>query len=1021
MNFVPLNIKTGYTFLKSGIRIKDLIARSKELGYDAIAIADFGVLYGFPELDKYAQKSGIKPFFGAKFRVGDFAIALYVKSEEGYANLCFLSTHFESGKEIDVNILKAHSKGLISVVDTLGSPAFMTIDQELFEVKLSTIGSLFDDFYIGLNGNTYEEVAKFKLIEEFSKSYSFSTIAFPSVSYVKKDDAIVLKLLESIEKQASFNPKEFTPDKEEHLKSIEELKRVYSDEEIEKTSDLVSTIDFQFAKKRGKLLRFSKDEDSSQLLKEKILEGLKKRGILLEDDERYRDRLNYEFLTIVKMGYADYFLIVQDYVNYAKSVEITTGPGRGSAAGSLVSYLLGITEVDPLKYNLLFERFLNPQRKSMPDIDIDFSDLRRNEIFSYIKNRYGKERCARVIAYQTFGTKQSLRDVTKAIGYPNKIADEICKTIPNYNTVNYNLDSAYQNFKAFRDKIESTPDFETIYQYAKLIEELPRQKGLHAAGIIIDDNPLIEEIPLTYEEDGEAVTQYEKDFLEDQGFLKMDILGLTNLSTIERCLTIIAKTTGKTIAPKDIPYDTREIFPLIEKGRTMGLFQLDTSAALNAISYIKPNCFEDIVATISLDRPGPMQQIPSYSRRKHGLEKVTYPDKSLIPYLKDTYGIMIYQEQIMQICRGFAGFTFAEADTFRRAISKKNKAELEAQRANFYAGAKKMGHDDKTIGTIFDLILKFASYGFNKSHAVCYAIIACQEAYLKANFPAQFYMAILDQQYGSNDIKFNKYANEIRQSGVEIELPSVNKSTLNFELDGKKLLMPLIGINNLPRKVVYNILDERDRNGPYNSFIDFVIRLSQGDDKITENQLQKLIDAGCFDELTSNRKSLKLSTPSALQFATSTVYKQGELFNNYGLKFELINTEDDPKERIEYELEAVGIMLSDNPLNHIPPSVLEGKRLISIDQIEKGKYADCIGIIRSIKTTQVKHGKDAGKPMAFVTIYDESGEVDCVLFPSDYAKYGPTIKANDLVMVSGKVDERNQSLNLNVFKMERIE
>ena len=1005
--FVPLHIYSGYNFLKSSILIDKLLLTAKNLNYQTLGISDYQVMHAFPEFYYGCKKQNINPILGIEIKIDNNFYSLFLKDEVGYQNLCYLSTNSLKQENFSFEEIKDKLKGLKCVFKTANKLFLDKIDDNTFKI-LKNISTYFDEFYLGLEIYNNEDTLKANLIRSFASSYNFKIIAYPEVRYCKKEEAISLKILDAINKQTSFDFNENPAKPYYFLKNQKELEEFYTDEELDNTSLVAQNINFDFDKKRGKLLHYNENSNSDELLINNLKEGLKFRNIDLSLNSKYRNRLNYEYITIKNMGFSDYFLIVQDYVNYAKHNNIPVGPGRGSAAGSLVSYLLGITEVDPLKYNLLFERFLNDQRETMPDIDIDFSDTKRDQVFSYLINKYGENRCARVVTYQTFGAKQALRDVTKAFGFTNSIADKICKTIPNsFNAGNYSLDYAYEKIPAFKETIDSLNDFKTIFKMAHLIEGLPRQTGLHAAGIIIDNNDLNEKIPLFYDLTFGNVTQYEKDYLEKQGFLKMDLLGLSNLRTIENCLIYIKQNRNIDIKINKIPYEEDAIFKLIRNGLTMGLFQLDTSAATQALNYIKPNNFMDVVATISLDRPGPQQQIPTYALRKERKQKVTYLDKCLIPILKETYGIIVYQEQIMQICQAFAGFSFKEADLFRRAISKKDEKQLKKMKDNFKLSALKNNHSNETIDKIFDLILKFANYGFNKSHAICYAIIACQEAYLKAHYGPEFYLAILDQQYGSNDTKFNKYLAEIKRLNIEILLPDINKSDFHFTLESSKLRMPLIGIKEFPSKVVFNIIEERNTKGMFKDFIDFVVRMFQKEDKITSNQLSKLIDAGCFDSLYPNRKSLKLSIPHALQYASTTIYKDGMLFDNFGLEFKYIDTVDDPLERIENEYNAIGVMLSDSPLKHVSLSQYKKLVITKISEIKLNYVCYILVIIRSIKTTQIKNGMSKGQPMAFITVFDESDEIDVTLFPEVYSKHQSELELNNILLIKGKLEYKN--------------
>src|SRR5574344_1898412 len=630
------------------------------------------------------------------------------------------------------------------------------------------------------------------------------------------------------------------------------------------SNKLLDSINFEFDKKRGQMLHYvtNNNEASDEVLKEKILDGLKYRKIDLKENQAYRDRLNYEFLTIKKMGYCDYFLIVQDYVNFAKSHDIPVGPGRGSAAGSLVSYLLNITDVDPLKYNLLFERFLNPERQTMPDIDMDFSDQKREQVIDYLKNKYGKDRVANIVTIQTIGAKQALRDVGRVYNLSQSDVSLLTKLIVEKNNFQVTLKQAYEMFPNFKKEIDNDSTFKLVFDMALLVEGLGRQRGINAAGMVLNNIPLDGSIPLINDENG-LITHYDKDYLEDEGFLKMDILGLINLSTIEHCIDLIKE-------KKKEDVDIRN--------------------------------FNELAAFISLDRPGPRNYLPTYANRVKGIEKVEYDDPSLIPSLEETFGVMIYQEQIMLVSQAFAGFSFAEADLLRRACAKKHKSDMDALKAKFISGALKKGHKIQVINKVFDNIAKFAEYGFNKSHSVAYAMITAETGYLKAHYPAEFYAAILESQYSKNDTKFSKYVSEIKKSGVTIHLPDVNLSGYEFDVINDELVMPLTSINGLMGRLAFNIIDERNKHGNFKDFLDFVIRMINTPEKISEIQLAKLIDAGAFDSLYSNRKTLKQSILSAMQNASLQHYEEGHLFqNNIPLSFKYNETIDDPYERIENE------------------------------------------------------------------------------------------------------------------------
>lgn len=1010
MDFIPLHLNSGYSFLQSGILFNKLSKKLNELNYKYVGLTDLNVLFGFPSFNEEMIKNNIKPIFGMDLKINNNLFSLFVQNETGYRNLCVISTFLEKRDGIcnDFTEIKDFLNGLICVISTKSSSVFKHVNQDLFEKYIKDISSKFNNFYIGLEIYDSFDISKANLIREFASSYKIKCIAYPTIKYINKEDYLTLGILKSISEDTGIETIIDEIPRNYYLKTDDEIKLLYQENEVLELTNLVNLIDFEFNTKRGELLQFSEDEtiSSKDLLKQKILEGLKQHKINLKEKPNYRARLNKEFLIIDKMGYCDYFLIVQDYVNFARKNNIPVGPGRGSAAGSLVSYLLNITEIDPLKFDdLLFERFLNPNRKSMPDIDIDFSDQERDKVIEYIINKYGTDRTARVIAFQTIGAKQALRDVGRVFHYPQIDIDQLSKSIPNnFNQNNYDLDLCAEKIPAFKNLIKDKRNYE-IFERAKLIEGFPRQKGLHAAGIIINNKNLINVMPLTPLDFTSFTTQYEKDFLEKQGFLKMDLLGLTALSTIQRTLTLIKHYKNIDIKMSDIPYDDPKSFELLRNQLTMGIFQLDTSAAKKGISYVKPSAFKDVVDLLALDRPGPMEQIPLYSLRKEGKAGVSYLDKSLIPILKNTYGIIIYQEQIMQIARVFAGFSLAEADIFRRAVSKKHKDELMKLKEDFFKKAKEKGHSETTIENIFNLILKFASYGFNKSHSVAYSMISMRMAYLKAYFPLEFYCSILESQYGNNDAKFSKYVTEIKKMKINIEIPDINKSSLNFLIDDNALLMPLANISGMPSKVSISIINERNAHGKFKSFLDFIIRMLNTPDKITEMQINKLIDAGCFDNLNSNRTQLRASVQSALQFASNCILKEGSLFENFGLSYNYVEIENDRKDNLKREYNVLGVAISDNPFNHL--KIPRNMNITPFQDLSNNKQYTVLGIIKNIKVISIKNGAHKGEPMAFLDIYDDNDDsLSITLFSSLYAIYQHVLKIDKPIICKGKFEDR---------------
>lgn len=1024
-SYFPLHIYTGYSFFKSSIKVEDLIFKCKENNYEFVGISDINNLYAYPLFNKIALKNNIKPIFGIEVTIEDYTFSLYIKNEEGYLSLIKL-TNLLSKNENKIKLEDLTSlKGVIFILSS-SSSAFNKINEDLFKEKIEIIKNKVADFYIGLDNHEFINQNKINVIREFAKLFNIKCLPFSLYRTIKKEDSSVLKILDAIENNYTITKDELNVDSY-HFLNNEEINNLFYEEEINNLNDFVKKIDFSLIKKRGELINYTKVNDESissdEKLKELILKGLKEKDIDLNDKPIYRNRLNYEYKIITSMGFSNYFLIVQDYINFAKSNNILVGPGRGSAAGSLIAYLLKITDVDPIKYDLLFERFLNPLRNTMPDIDLDFQDVRREEIVTYLENKYGNEHIARVIAFQNIKAKNSIRDISRIFGYPVNVADSINKKIPEKyknkdGSVDYKLDECYQDLKSFREYINSTEDYRKIFQYAKLIEGLPRQIGLHAAGIVISEPSLLESMPINFINEKEIRTQYEKDYLEDQGFLKFDILGLSNLTTIANCLYLINKGRNLSIKFDDIPLEDKKIYDLLKNGYLMGLFQIDASAGRLAILEIKPDNFKEVVDAISLARPGPLEYLPNYVARKNKKERINYPSKDLIPILSSTYGIIIYQEQIMKISQKYSSFSFGEADLFRKAISKKHKDEILKMKEKFINGAIKNNHSFKEANDIFEMILKFASYGFNQSHAVAYAMITVKMAYLKAYYPLEFYASILSSN--SNDAKFNNYLSEIKERNYKISLPDINNSSLIFIPYKNSLIFPLSKIKDVPANLAYSIIKERKTRGKYKNFKDFINRSVNFETKLNEKNLSSLIDSGVFDSFNSNRQQLKEIIPDALKIVDSKsdkllLYVQSE---NESDDFNYKDVKENPLDKMQFELKALGILISSTLIDHLSLTDYEKKSIVKYNEIKTNAYI--VGTIDSIKVITLKSGKNAGSNMAFIKISDTSSSVELVAFTKIYETYNDLIKENKIILFNVKKERNNNKDSYIINSMKEL-
>ncbi|HHT66716.1 MAG TPA: DNA polymerase III subunit alpha [Erysipelotrichaceae bacterium] len=1009
-DFVPLRIISDYSFLKSGLTMERIKLGVYKNDYYGLGLCDIGVMYGVPAFIKTAEELNRPYVIGMEVELNDDVLCLYVKNETGYRHLMKLATALSS-QSLDIQLLKKYSEGLIGVIET-SNDKFKTLfkeDREQLNRLLFDYDVLFkSNFYLGISVTSKEEVSYANEIRNFVSNHPYNCVAFPKIRYLKTDDAIVLSIVEAIATEEEITIKKEKG--QDYFMSFNNYQKIYTPKEIRNTREIVEATSFSFHQKRGEMLHYPVD-DASKTLKTMCRESLKDKG--LETTEIYQKRLDYELETIINLGYADYFLIVHDFVSYAKNNDILVGPGRGSAAGSLVSYLLNITEIDPIKEDLQFERFLNPHRQTMPDIDVDFMDIKRNDVVEYVREKYGNSRVANIVTYQTIQAKQALRDIGRVYNFPTHHIDLLSKRLSN---PKLSLRQAYRQIPEFKKLVDSDEYFLQIVSLASKIEGLIRQNGLHPAGVILNHGPLEEVLPLSIDFSNNYISQYELNYLEDQGFLKIDFLALRNLTTISYCVDLIND--GKKIPIIDkfnIPYDEKEVYEFIASGQTLGIFQLESSGIKRAISVLKPSCFDDIIALLALYRPGPMDSIPSYGKRKEGKEKITYDDPCLEKILKPTYGIIVYQEQVNEIARVMAGFSMAEADLFRRAITKKDAGIISANEKAFIEGSIKNGHSETVARKVFNNIKKFAGYGFNKSHPAVYAIITCRTAFLKLHYPLEFYAAILETASGTSDTKFSEYVSEMKKRNIKIIAPNINASTKTFLVYENGLLFPLSGIKGINNLLVDNIINER-KEKPFTDFFDFVSRMYNL--KINDEQIVRLIDAGCFDSFNPSRASLRATVKSALQFAELTYKEDGQL--NIGFSAFItpytIEQKDDPIENLNREYEVLGMMISNNPL-YYKKEILAEKNVIPIVEAKYLFEAKIAGLIKDVKKINTKKGST----MAFVKLLDETDEIEITVFPDTYANVLDLVEKNNLVVCDIKRKKRQDDYSYiadNIYPLE---
>lgn len=1008
MKFAPLNIVTRYSFLQSGLTEERIIHALKENNYFGMAIADNEVMFGIPPFVKEMEKVNKPYLIGETFVIEDDYLSLFVISEEGYKNLIALNSLAITG--LSLENINEHKDGLVAILHTVrgrfNELFVQEIDQSFNKYLLNLSKPFGDNFYLGLEVTSKEGVAYANKIRKFANEYSYQTIAFPRVRYEKKDDAIIILMTDAIRDNQKINAKKAVG--QDYFMKEEDYSKIYSSKEMENTIKIIKQSTFNFSNKRGELLHYDVS-DSKEELQRLCFEALKEKNI---NDERHIERLNYELKTIFEMGYADYFLIVQDYVKYAKNHDILVGPGRGSAAGSLVSYLLDITEINPLDYDLQFERFLNPYRKTMPDIDVDFMDIRRDDMVQYMRDKYGSSRVGNIVTFQTIGAKQALRDVGMIYNYPSHHIDLLSKRITEKD---YSLRDAYKILPDFRSLVDSDKYFLEIVTLASKIEGLIRQSGLHAAGIVLDEKPLDESVPVSILLNN-YISQYEMQYLEEQGLLKMDFLSLSNLTIIYNCVNLINARHNLSLKADQIPYNGKEIFDLISSGKTLGLFQIETVPMRRAIKVLKPSSFDDVVALLALCRPGPMKYIPTYAKRKAGKEQVTFLSEDIKDILSSTYGIIVYQEQINSIATRFAGFSLGEADVFRRAISKKDKDVILSYEKKFIEGAIKANHTKEVAKKVFEDILRFAEYGFNKSHSVVYSIIACRMAWLKAHYPAEFYSALMGSSSATSDSKFSEYIVEMNSLGIKMLPPSINNSGSDFVIRDNALLFPLTGIKEINYGIYQQIDEERKANGGFKDFFNFVLRMFSR--KINEKQITALIDSGAFDEFFPSRASMRQNLLSAIQYAEVNQREDGQL--SIGIEPVappiMRESKDDPIVNLDRENQVLGIMLSDSPLSYHREE-LNKLGVISINDAKEKNSALVAGIIKMIKTITTKKGES----MSFVKIFDETDEMEITIFPKTLKENAKLVKKNNIVIIQIKMRESRDETSYIADEIKSLE
>ncbi|MEH7373815.1 DNA polymerase III subunit alpha [Neobacillus drentensis] len=1035
MSFIHLHVYSAYSLLTSTASVPDLIENAQKKGFSAIALTDRNVMYGTIEFYKLCKKNNLKPIIGLTVDVESennnnesYPLVLLAENDHGYKNLLKVSSTVQTKTDhgIPLRWLKHYSEGLIAITPGLEGEIEQSIlngEEEIARNIIRKLDTIFgrNCFFLGIQNHQLEQEItirnQFNLI---SKEMNVPLVATNQVYYLEKEDMFAQECLLAIKNgdKLQDDHREKLENDQFYLKTASEMVDRFSDvpDALENTHRIANRCDFNIELNKTYLPTFPTENG---IPAEEYLEVLCNQGLserFSAPSQEYYDRLSYELSVIKRMEFSNYFLIVWDFMRYARAQGILTGPGRGSAAGSLVAYVLYITDVDPLKHNLLFERFLNPERISMPDIDIDFPDHRRDEVINYVAAKYGELHVAQIVTFGTLAAKAALRDVGKVFGLNSKELEHLSRTIPS--RLGINLQGAYKESEPLRKFIKDSPMNQRLFETALKLEGLPRHTSTHAAGVVISEKQLIDLIPIQRGSNHVYLTQFSMEHLEEIGLLKMDFLGLRNLTLIDSILSSIYRKTGKKVNINSIPLEDTVTFNLLAGGETTGIFQLESEGMRKVLTRLKPSRFEDIVAVNALYRPGPMENIPLFIDRKHRVKKVEYPHPDLQPILENTYGVIVYQEQIMQIASKMAGFSLGEADLLRRAVGKKKKDILDKERSHFVQGALRKGYDQTLANDIYDLIVRFANYGFNRSHAVAYSMIAYQLAFLKANYPVYFMAGLLTSAIG-NDTKIAQYIMETKQKEIKILPPSINNSGYSFQVEHEGIRYSLAAIKSVGAAALKEIFQARKKKRFVDLF-DFCIRVSSK--AINRKTLEFLVHSGCFDEFGEDRAVLLASLDVAMEHAQ--IFKPSE--NN---QFDLFEEEFIPKpnymqvdpisleNKLTFEKEALGFYLSDHPvsiyeeqLKHAGAHALFGTKN-QTQRISSGVY---ITSMKSIRTRK-------GDSMAFLTVSDASGEMEAVAFPNVYKKYSHLLGHGKFLLIEGKIEEREGKQQFIIQQVSNLE
>ncbi|WP_019415964.1 DNA polymerase III subunit alpha [Paenisporosarcina sp. TG20] len=1024
MNPVYPQVGTSADLLNSTIRLEALIPFLQQQQATSVAIMNKR-LYGILPFYQAIKKAGIHPVIGLNCHVEIteeiiVEVQLYAKSKTGYQNLLKISSAIEvkALSALPIKWLQAYKEDCYVVI-----AMSKFINQELIDTILDSLKSCVGSNLLGgiarPGGNVSNDEVEF--IEQ-CETRQIRLIATHRANYIHAKDAFAFEVGQAIVNGVKLSDtKRQKPDHEHYyMPTRQQWIEWFSDhpEWLQQTELILQSCHVELNTTQLHMPKFPVPENIQveDILLEKCIAGLESR--LIEFTDLYKARLDMELKVINQMGYADYFLIVADFMEYAKKSQILTGPGRGSSASSLVAYSLYITHVDPLEYGLLFERFLNPERITMPDIDIDFTDHRRHEVIQYVAKKYGKFHVAQIVTFGTLSAKAAARDVARVFGFDSSVLEMIAKQLSNKPGILF--EEAVNLSVNLKKWIELDPIHQKWYDTVKELEGLPRNTSTHAAGVVLSPSPLVELLPIEEGQDGIYLTQWSMKEVEQSGLLKMDFLGLRNLTILERIRSMIWYDQKKWLDFEKIPLDDKTTFKILQQGDTTGVFQLESDGMRQALRDIRPTHFLDIVAVNALYRPGPMDNIPTYKRRKHQQEETVYLHPILEPILKETYGVIVYQEQIMQIASKMAGFTFGESDILRRAVSKKNRQVLDEQRRHFVESAQRNHSTKQEANDVYDLIVRFADYGFPKSHAVAYSLISYQMAYLKVQYPAYFYASLLTAATGNQE-KVMRLILEIKEHNIVLLPPSIHKSTISFRVENGAIRFGLSAVKGVSNVFLRELMENRKHQKQKWQDI-FELAASLSAEQFSRKQIEPLIKAGALDEFGKDRSTLLGTLDAAVKYAELVRPSvEQDLFdgdvNSFGKPKYVRNSEMPEMMKLQYERETLGLYLSNHPVERFKKELqLDVMSIQEIKNARNGHAITIVGMIEEIRRIRTKKGES----MSFVVVQDETSDVSCTIFPKDYVRYNLLLKEQAVILIEGTVEWRQGKSQIIVKNIQAL-